>query len=326
MTQLLENPEVDLELLSATRMFGAVVALVGAWFGKVLFDHSAAPLMRKLGAISLPSIAGIGGGHPFGFLATAANDVDHFLTGVVAGCERAIVHSFGAMLWAFYDMAFSLVKLAYDTNTAIDNVWHRLTTDIPKVVTHTIVKPIATTVRTTVAITKAQFNHLTHRVDTIAARIAHLTVATGHAIAQPFPRIGRLEKEAANTAKRVGKLEKRLGSTALAALVVGVLAKMGLGWIRCNAANALHKKRGCNLWNMMDDLFGLFLDVAVIANICQVIPWLEEGFSLVATPVIGELAAVGAGLCDASYAGLGPIEPPALHVPPVDGTLYVVGV
>ena len=322
----LENPEVDLTLLTAARTLGAGLAFIGAWFALILWNHSASPVLEKLSGIGFGGVWGHGAIHPLRFLHDVDHVVKNFLTGVMAGCERAMVHSFGALLWAFYDLAFTIVKLAYDANTAIDNVWHNLSAHVTKVITHTVVRPVARVVRTTVAVTRAQFGHLTHRVDTLAARVAHLTATAGHAIAQPFPRIGHLEREVANDAKRLGKLEKRIAGTALTALVVGALAKLGLNWIRCNAAKSLHRKRGCNLWNMMDDLFGLFLDVAVLANICQVIPWLEEGFSAVASPLIGKIAAAGAGLCDASYAKGAQIEPPVLHVPAADGTLYLPGV
>ena len=262
----LENPEVDLTLLTAARTLGAAISFVVAWFAVIVWNHSASPVLEKLAGIGIKFV-----GHPFGFLHGVDQSVKNFLTGVMAGCERAMVHSFGALLWKFYDLVGLMIKTVYDTNTAIDNIWARLTRDIPRTIHQTIVKPVTNVVRTTVAITKAQFSHLTHRVDSLAARIAHLTVAAGHAVAAPFPRIGHLEREVANDAKRLGKLEKKLGAVALAGLVTAALTRLGLGALRCSGAKRMAKNACRSDLGWLDELFAGAVAIIGTASLIEFI-------------------------------------------------------
>ena len=273
MTAPLENPEVDLTLLLAARTLGAAISFAGAWFAWIIWNHSASPVLEKLAGIGIKFV-----GHPFGFLHGVNQSVKNFLTGVMAGTERAMVHALDALLWKFADIAAWGIKLAYNTNTAIDNIWHNLTAHVTKVVTHTIVRPVTNVVRTTVAVTKAQFSHLTHRVDAIRAQvahlthsIAHLTVAAGHAIATPFPRIGHLEREVANDAKRLGKLEKKLGAAALAGLVTAALTRLGLGALRCSGAKRMAKNACRSDLGWLDELFAGAVAIIGTASLIEFI-------------------------------------------------------
>jgi len=102
------------------------------------------------------------------------------------------------------------------------------------------------------------------------------------------------------------------------------LARLGLDWIRCPTAKAVFKKRGCNLWRDLDRLLGLVGEVALVTNICQVIPWLEEGFSVVAAPLVSTLTGIGAGLCGANSAPPELLPVTTLYIPSgPDATLYL---
>jgi len=55
-----------------------------------------------------------------------------------------------------------------------------------------------------------------------------------------------------------------------------------------------------------------------------VIPWLEEGFSVVAAPLVSALTAVGAGLCNSSSGPPELLPVTTLYIPAApDATLYL---
>lgn len=140
-------------------------------------------------------------------------------------------------------------------------------------------------------------------------RVEHVTIpgviAEEHAIA------GRLESLRSWVHRHLVAARTR----AFAEAVALAIAALGLSWIRCPTAKGLFKRRGCNLWNGLDELLGIFADVLIIANICQVIPWLEEGFSTVAAPLIGLLTEAGAGLCSADAHPPELLPATTLHLP-----------
>jgi len=240
----------------------------------------------------------------------------------MAGCERSIIHSFGAILWGFYDLGFTVVKLAYDTWGAVNRVAHAGT--------QTIVKPLDAKYRVLInkvngsvgALIHVTIPHLTHEIATegarighLAARVAHLTAALGADVATLPARVGITPKQLRRLLRRTSALEKATVGLGAAALVATALHRLGYDWIKCDAAKGLFKKRKCNLWNGLDDLLSMAIDLVVVTHICDVFPLLEDGFKYVAAPMIGTLAAAGAGVCDASYAATAPLDVPQLYGP-----------
>jgi len=115
-----------------------------------------------------------------------------------------------------------------------------------------------------------------------------------------------------------------LVTSAFVGAVAIALSRLGLDWIKCNTAKSVFRKRGCNLWSDLDKLLGALAEVALVTNICQVIPWLEEGFSLVAAPLVSTLTAIGAGLCGTNSAPPELLPVTTLHIPAApDATLYL---
>lgn len=112
--------------------------------------------------------------------------------------------------------------------------------------------------------------------------------------------------------------EAFVGAVALA------LAKLGLDWIRCNTAKSVFKKHGCSLWSKIDGLLGMFAEVALVTNICTVLPYLETAFSTVAAPLIATLTDIGAGLCTAGSAPPELLPTIDLYLPAApSATLYI---
>ena len=192
----------------------------------------------------------------------------------------------------------------------------------------------------------------------LSARLAHALVGIGHDVAgrlhsvergigaDVLPRIRSLDRRldrviskdipGLRTAERalagdLAKLRRYVNShpwtaatSAFAGAIALALAKLGLDWLRCPTARSVFNKRGCNMWSGLDNLLGLFGEVFLLANICRIIPWLEEGFSLVAAPLISTLTTVGAGLCDPAASAPELLPDVSLYVPASAGsTLYL---
>jgi hypothetical protein len=59
--------------------------------------------------------------------------------------------------------------------------------------------------------------------------------------------------------------------------------------------------------------------VLIVASICEVIPLLETAFSAIAAPLIGTVAAAGAGLCNPGDAQAPALSVPSLSLPASPG-------
>jgi hypothetical protein len=76
--------------------------------------------------------------------------------------------------------------------------------------------------------------------------------------------------------------------------------------------------------NGLQDLLALATDFFVLASICDVIPLLEDAFSLIAAPLIETLTVVGAGLCNLTTSPPAALSTPALALPTsVDASLHL---
>lgn len=188
---------------------------------------------------------------------------------------------------------------------------------------------------------------LAHRITAAYARVLSLEHRLQHTITTGvLPRLGRLEREydrvidkdIAGLRSRTKAVEKSLddvwkyvrshpwtvATDAFVGAVAVALSRLGLGWIRCPTAGQVFNKRGCNLWNDLDKLLSLAADVFLVANMCRVIPWLEEAFSVVAAPLIAELTDIGAGLCNPGDSPPELLPGVTLHLPASPGyTLHL---
>ena len=133
------------------------------------------------------------------------------------------------------------------------------------------------------------------RVKTLEREIEH-TIPRD--IAGLRSRAKTLEGEYAKLYRQIKTLAGKWDLTLFAGAVAIALARLGLSWIRCNNVKTAGRAL-CGLpGNLLNDFLALLADFFIVANICQVIPWLEEGFSVVASPLVDALTFVGAGLCD----------------------------
>lgn len=153
----------------------------------------------------------------------------------------------------------------------------------------------------------------------VLPRIKRLERDAGHIIGVDIPGVrageARLYRGIDDLRKWVTRHALEAGTLATTAAVAWALARLGAGWIRCSNWNRVGKTV-CGLpSHWIDDLLGLIADVLIVENICQVIPWLEEGLSLVETPLVEALTYVGAGLCDAEASPPETLPAPGLSLP-----------
>jgi len=157
----------------------------------------------------------------------------------------------------------------------------------------------------------------------IISRVAHFEHAVAGQLEHDFGiarhGIDYLERLEQRLTKRLGRVEVLLGTVGLAAALARVF---GLPDWRClTRGNIGQTARAlCGIpSHLLQDLLGLITDFLVLANICDVIPWLETAFSDVAAPLISTLTDIGAGLCNPADERPATLDVPSLLLPAVAG-------
>jgi len=207
--------------------------------------------------------------------------------------------------WLRHEIA-SIKTTVYRTATIIEHPVH---TKIGGAVRE-ITRPIA-----------GELGRLEHWVFPRVKGLEHeLDVTIPRDIAAVRSRVGQLDRFYERLWAKVRHLDKITVGTLVGALALTFLAKLGAGWILCRNWKTLG--RGvCRLpGHFIEDLLGLIADFVVLTNICQVLPWLEEGFSLVVSPLVSTLSRAGAGVCHSSSGPPAPLTTPALYLPAAGGT------
>lgn len=113
--------------------------------------------------------------------------------------------------------------------------------------------------------------------------------------AQTIPAIQQADLDAASAISNLYEWAKGkaslLGIGTFATAVAAAIGVESFRAIRCPSFLSSFGRRGCGLFNGLDDLLGLLVDLYVIENLCEVIPLLEEAYSTVAAPAISLLTA-----------------------------------
>lgn len=262
------------EVLAAAVLFIAWAVCLG-----VLWVYRRSLMRLIIGFANLINVSVIGR-HPLGgvsnWLKAQAHNVDHLLAEAVTAAERGAVVLFKLFLNTQLWIAREIANLSTDAWHAIRGVEHTTVNKVTKVVTHTVVKPLRTTVTIVKGTSTAVAKQLTARTRALEAKVARLAHAAGHAIATPFPRIGRLERDVTNLGKRLKKAEKALAVGASAALVLTALKRLGLGWIRCGNVTRTGK-RLCGLDpNLLEALLGATVVITAGISLRDLARELEE--------------------------------------------------
>jgi hypothetical protein len=220
------------EVLAASLLFISWLVCLG-----LLWAYRRSLKLVILGFANIIDVSVLGRhplGHVAGWLRAQAKNIDHLLGEAVTASERGAVVLFKLFINTQLWIAREIADLASDTWHAVRGVEHTTVTKVTKVVTHTVVKPLTKTVTIVKGTSATVTKQLTARTRALEAKVARLSHAAGHAIASPFPRIGRLEREVANQGRRIKSAEKALALGASAALVWTALRRLGLGWLRCS--------------------------------------------------------------------------------------------
>ncbi len=302
---------------------GAVFTFAFLWAWDKTYRATLSKALLALAGVGFGGIKGVGEVHPLSFLRKWDDNIKRATADGMQASERKIVYAINRASEPLVLIVGTLVAAALGLWELGQYVVHVAPRIIHKTVHETVTKPITKVIRVTSAVTKAQFRALTHRVDAIAHRVAHLTHVIGADVAALPARVGVSARQLRRLTRRLSKVEKATVGAGAAALVLAALARLGLGWVKCESAKGFFRRRGCNAWNLLDDVLGLLADVVLLANICQVIPWLADGFEAVAAPVIENLGKAGAGLCNASYAPAPKAAPPTLYLPAADLSLHL---
>jgi len=109
------------------------------------------------------------------------------------------------------------------------------------------------------------------------------------------------------------------------ALVATALGALGLGGLRCSTLGNLFGKRGCGLWQGLDDLLGLLLDAVLFVDLCSLLPELETLFAEFEAPLVSLIASAADAACAHPPAGWVELSAPALSLPAVYYTGPVPG-
>lgn len=212
---------------------GGLVLWVVAAALAVIWYYTLGLIFRKLADLSIPTGI-VGHIHPLGFLKKADHDVRVWLNDAQKYGERG-------MIWGFTNFAMFFVLLgaaAFVLGEAIFELGEWTTSYVAKALrahAATRVLPLIPPMIARQIRSAAQaIPKLGARVHALEARVTALATATAGAIAHPIPRIGQLEREVAEHAKRLRKAEKALAGVGAAALVLTALKRLGLGWLRCS--------------------------------------------------------------------------------------------
>ena len=201
---------------------------------------------------------------------------------------RALVHS-------AVRVAHAALHLAHTLEREYHGIEHRV-----KVIERTIGAGIGNDVRTKV-------NELEHWKAGIQKRV-----------------IPGLRQGIATAEGEVSDLERWLGVKAglsnldwATALVATALAALGLGGLRCSTLSNLFGKRGCGLWQGLDDLLGLLFDAVLFVDLCQLLPELETLFADLEGPLVSLIASAADAACAQPPGGWTELSSPPLSLPAV---------
>ncbi len=254
---------------------GMLVALIVCFALQNIWKATFGPFLHWLAGIGITAGHGVFriDVHPFRFAEQLNEGVQKFLTQGVAMAEKRFVQALTLVVEPFLLIAGVTLALGLAADEGFKALWHHVTSVTPRVIHQTIVRPVERAVKATAGISRATYNVLAHKVTALTARVEHLARATAGTIAQPFPRIGNLEREAASAAKWLRKHRYLAGFGTLAALGVGILSKLGLGFLRCaNFKKA--GKRACGMDTSLLD--ALIADTLLIAGTLSLVEFARE--------------------------------------------------
>lgn len=180
-----------------------------------------------------------------------------------------------------------------------------------------------------------EYNGIEHQVKTLEREYHGIDqVAVRHRLraidkelhtleAQTIPAIQQAESDAQSAINNLYDWAKGkaslLGIGTFATAVAAALGLSSLSGFLCNEFRNI-LGRGCSgLWSGIDNLLGLFIDLFVITDLCDVIPVLEQGYADVAAPAVAALTAAIDEMPCVNGNQAAPLAVASLSLPPVRG-------
>jgi hypothetical protein len=106
-----------------------------------------------------------------------------------------------------------------------------------------------------------------------------------------------------------------VGVGTFAFAVAAVLDTLGLGGIKCPSFGNLFNKRGCGLWNELEDVLGLLVDALVLVDLCNVIPTIEGLLGEFEGPLVTLVSDAANAVCAQPPSGWTMLSSPPLSLP-----------
>lgn len=261
---------------------------------------------------------------------TIEGGIDHLIGGAWHALSRYMDHlwsQFAAHSAVFLHIARIVGHLVH-ANAGIRALVHSVT-GIAHGVSHAVKR------------LEREYHGIEHRVKTIEREIGR---GIGHDVRI---RVKALERELTGIEQRVipglrqgikaaegevTDLERWLGVKAglsnldwAKALVLTALGALGLSGLRCSTLGNLFGKRGCGLWQGLDDLLGLLFDAVFLVDLCLMLPELEALFAEFEGPLVSLISTAADAACAHPPAGWVELAAPSLSLPAVYYTGPVPG-
>jgi len=219
-------------------------ALVLCWSLQSIWRASFGPFLQWLAnvGISFSAVVTHVNLHPFRFAAKIDLTAQKLLSEGIRQSEKRFVQALSQLLDVVALFAAVPVALALATYEGLHALWSHVTTQVPRVIHQTIVRPVERAQKAVTGITRATFNALSQRVQVLAAQVRHLAATIPHAIPNVIPRLGHLERAKIDY-KNLHKWIKRVLLGALGATItLAALKRLGLAWTRCTNVSKLGKR------------------------------------------------------------------------------------
>lgn len=237
----------------ALLVLSSAVAFIVSWGLLHGWNRTIGALFAWLGGLSI-HVPFAGTIRPFNFANTINNNVKSYLGQAVAATEHAMVYSFHRLVSTVVWTAQSISGLATDVYNAIHGTSTRLIHTVTRVADAKLGAAVRRLTATIGSIEHATIPALRRDVAALAHRVTALAHSAGHAIANPFPRIGQLEREIKSEGKRLTRLEKRIGSGVGIALLTAALGGALVNFLRCPGINRALRGRTCVNESWLSDL------------------------------------------------------------------------
>lgn len=160
------------------------------------------------------------------------------------------------------------------------------------------------------------FNGIEHRVKTLEHHVTHGigndVLDLERTLKKDVRHIERdlikpLREAEAATAREVGNLYDWLkgkadiaGLGTFAAAIAAVIGAELLNLFKCPTFLNKTLKRGCGLWDGLENLLGLFFDAIILVDLCAILPEAVRFFGVIVSPLTGLISQAANSVCAAS--------------------------